>query len=88
MSRDHRGAAKGVLLPLLGSFLCLAVPALYGAVIGFLLLEERDAGTLAALHVSPLNEKLRYDLTMGLWSVNNLRGLEALSGEKRVAADG
>ena len=27
------------------------------------------------------NEKLRYDVTMGLWSIHNVTGLKALSGE-------
>lgn len=48
------GIAVADYYPLLGSFLGLAVPAVYGAVIGFLLLEQRDDGTLAALHVTPL----------------------------------
>lgn len=51
------GIAIADYYPLLGSFLALAVPAIYGAVIGFLLLEQRDDGTLAALHVTPLTAR-------------------------------
>lgn len=43
------------LYPLLVSFFGLVImPALGGLVIGFLLLDERDAGTLTALQVTPL----------------------------------
>jgi fluoroquinolone transport system permease protein len=42
-------------LPLLVGFVViLTAPTLYGAVIGFLLLDERDEGTLTALQVTPL----------------------------------
>ncbi len=40
--------------PLLASFLVLITPALVGAVVGFLLLDERDDRTLTALQVTPL----------------------------------
>jgi fluoroquinolone transport system permease protein len=40
--------------PLVTSFLLLFLPALVGMVTGFLLLDERDDGTLAALQVTPL----------------------------------
>ena len=39
---------------LLTSFLVLMVPALMGAVVGFLLLDQRDDRTLTALQVTPL----------------------------------
>lgn len=42
--------------PLLGSFFGLLVmPALTGTVVGFLMLDERDSGTLRALQVTPLS---------------------------------
>lgn len=40
--------------PLLTSFLVLMVPTLIGAVVGFLLLDQRDDRTIAALQVTPL----------------------------------
>ncbi len=40
--------------PLLASFLVLITPALVGAVVGFLLLDQRDNRTLTALQVTPL----------------------------------
>ena len=40
--------------PLLTSFLVLMTPALLGAVVGFLLLDQRDDRTLTALQVTPL----------------------------------
>jgi fluoroquinolone transport system permease protein len=40
--------------PLLASIVLLTTPMIYGAVIGFLLLDERDDGTLTALRVTPL----------------------------------
>lgn len=40
--------------PLLTSFLVLMVPTLLGAVVGFLLLDQRDDRTLTALQVTPL----------------------------------
>lgn len=40
--------------PLLASFTAIFTPALFGMVIGFLLLDERDDGTLIALQVTPL----------------------------------
>ena len=40
--------------PLVASFLVLITPALVGAVVGFLLLDERDDRTLTALQVTPL----------------------------------
>ena len=40
--------------PLLASFLVLITPALIGAVVGFLLLDQRDDRTLTALQVTPL----------------------------------
>ena len=48
------------------SFLVLAVPAITGAVIGFLLLDQRDDRTLTALRVTPLtlNGYLVYRTTL------------------------
>jgi len=43
--------------PLIGSFLSVVAPSVYGAVIGFLLLEQRDDGTLVALQVTPLTAR-------------------------------
>lgn len=40
--------------PLVASFLVLVVPTFLGTVVGFLLLDHRDDGTLAALLVTPL----------------------------------
>jgi len=40
---------------LIASFVALIVPALAGVVIGFLLLDQQDDGTLAALQVTPLS---------------------------------
>ena len=40
--------------PLLASFLLLTMPTISGVVIGFLLLDQRDDQTLAALQVTPL----------------------------------
>lgn len=51
-------AAAGVAIadyhPLLASFLVLTTPMIYGVVVGFLLLDQRDDGTLTALRVTPL----------------------------------
>ncbi len=47
--------------PLLMSWVLLATPMIYGAVIGFLLLDQRDDQTLMALQVTPLT------LTGYLW---------------------
>ncbi|HRQ40581.1 MAG TPA: hypothetical protein PLD25_21920 [Chloroflexota bacterium] len=41
-------------LPMLYAYLALIIPVLYGAVVGFLLLDERDDRTLLALQVTPL----------------------------------
>ncbi|MBE2197292.1 MAG: hypothetical protein IAE79_01700 [Anaerolinea sp.] len=41
-------------LPMLYAYLALLIPVLYGAVVGFLLLDERDDRTLLALQVTPL----------------------------------
>jgi fluoroquinolone transport system permease protein len=40
--------------PLILSSVTLTMPAIVGAIIGFLLLDQRDDGTLAALQVTPL----------------------------------
>ena len=52
--------------PLLGFILLMIAPALTGIVIGFLLLDHRDEGTLAALGVTPLTTSgyLAYRLTV------------------------
>ncbi len=52
--------------PLLMSFVLLLVPLLFGVVIGFLLLDQRDDDTLTALQVTPLtlNGYLAYRLTV------------------------
>ena len=42
-------------MPLVASFLLLGIPMLFGAVIGFLLLDEKDDHTLVALQVTPLS---------------------------------
>ncbi len=39
----------------LSIFLVLQVPVMYGVVIGFLVLDERDDGTLEALRVTPVS---------------------------------
>ena len=45
-----------VYYPLLGSFFALLImPALTGTVVGFMVLDERDSGTLRALQVTPLS---------------------------------
>lgn len=41
-------------LPLFYAYIALLIPVLYGAVVGFLLLDERDDRTLLALQVTPL----------------------------------
>ena len=40
--------------PLILSFLLLTMPTIVGAIIGFMLLDQRDDGTLSALQVTPL----------------------------------
>ena len=40
--------------PLIASFIVLIAPLLCGAVVGFLLLDQKDDGTLTALRVTPL----------------------------------
>lgn len=52
--------------PLITSFMVLVSPMLIGVVIGFLLLDQRDDGTLAALQVTPLslNGFLIYRITV------------------------
>ena len=43
---------------IMSSALLLITPVIYGGVIGFLLLDQRDTGTLLALQVTPLSLKL------------------------------
>lgn len=52
--------------PLLASFVLLTAPVLAGTVIGFLLLDQRDDGTLVALRVTPLttNSYLVYRISV------------------------
>ncbi|MCP4361308.1 MAG: hypothetical protein GY796_25140 [Chloroflexi bacterium] len=54
--------------PLIYAYLILICPVLYGVVIGFLLLDERDDRTLTALRVTPmsLNNYTAYRLTVPL----------------------
>jgi fluoroquinolone transport system permease protein len=40
--------------PLLMSFIAVAMPMIYGAIIGFLVLDQRDDNTITALQVTPL----------------------------------
>jgi fluoroquinolone transport system permease protein len=51
---DGAEPALAAYRPLLASVVLLTTPMVYGAVIGFLLLDERDDGTLNALRVTPL----------------------------------
>jgi fluoroquinolone transport system permease protein len=60
---------------LIGSFLVLIMPALAGALIGFLLLEQRDDGTLTALQVTPLTAR-----AYALWRLAVPMLLSALGG--------
>lgn len=50
------------------SYMVIMAPMLYGVVVGFLLVDERDDGTLTALRVTPLslNRYLAYRLGMPL----------------------
>jgi fluoroquinolone transport system permease protein len=52
--------------PLLGSALVLLTPMLFGCVVGFLLLDQKDDGTLTALRVTPLTPSgyLAYRITI------------------------
>lgn len=45
----------GLYAPIAGASLLLITPTIYGTVIGFLLLDQRDERTLAALRVTPLS---------------------------------
>jgi len=69
--------------PLLLSFLAFTMPMLVGAIIGFLLLDQRDDGTLTALQVTPLTLRrylcYRSLIPMGLSLVMTVVAL-ALSG--------
>lgn len=51
---------------MLMSYLVIGAPAVFGVVIGFLLLDERDEGSLIALQVTPLslNNYIIYRLGM------------------------
>ena len=51
---ERFGIALSAYSALLGSFLALVTPNVYGAVIGFLLLDQKDDRTLTALQVTPL----------------------------------
>jgi fluoroquinolone transport system permease protein len=62
--RERFGFDLTPYYPLVASFLPLMATAMIGTVIGFLLLDQRDEGTLAALLVTPLSlgAYLRYRL--------------------------
>lgn len=69
--------------PLLASFLGMVTPMLYGTVIGFLLLDQKDDRTLTALQVTPLTARgyLAYRLGVPLaLSVVMTPAVFALSG--------
>ena len=51
---------------LVGSLIILATPMLYGTVIGFLLLDQRDDRTLSALQVTPLSSRGYVAYRLGL----------------------
>ena len=77
--------------PLLLSFLALMAPSIAGVVVGFLLLDERDDNTIAALQVTPLtlNGFLLYRITtpMALSVVMTLVALP-LAGLARIGPAG
>ncbi|MFQ5527112.1 MAG: hypothetical protein ACE5GX_12730 [Thermoanaerobaculia bacterium] len=52
---EQAGFALEPYYPLIASFMTLIAPMLVGIVIGFLLLDQRDDGTLAALRVTPVS---------------------------------
>ena len=53
-------------LLLLGSLIVMATPMIYGSVIGFLLLDQRDDRTLSALQVTPLSSQGYFAYRIGL----------------------
>ena len=53
LARDY-AFELGPYLPLIGMLVLLATPVMTGVVVGFLMLDERDEGVLAALAVTPL----------------------------------
>jgi fluoroquinolone transport system permease protein len=48
------GFDLSVYYPLIMSFIAVAMPMIYGALIGFLVLDQRDDNTITALQVTPL----------------------------------
>jgi len=65
------GIALEAYHPLIASFIVLIAPMICGVVVGFLLLDQKDDGTLHALRVTPL--------TPGAWLAYRLAGPMALS---------
>jgi len=51
------GVDLATYYPLLASFLVIMAPMVYGMVVGFLLLDQKDDGTLTALRVTPLTAR-------------------------------
>jgi len=54
---DRFGADLAAYDVLIASLLVLVTPMLYGVVVGFLLLDQKDDGTLTALRVTPLTAR-------------------------------
>ncbi len=54
---DRFGIDLASYFPLLASFLVVLAPMVYGVVVGFLLLDQKDDGTLTALRVTPLTAR-------------------------------
>ena len=52
---ERSGFALEPYYPLMASFMSIVAPMFVGVVIGFLLLDQRDDGTLAALRVTPVS---------------------------------
>jgi fluoroquinolone transport system permease protein len=48
------GVDLSLYYPLMMSFIAVAMPMIYGALIGFLVLDQRDDNTITALQVTPL----------------------------------
>ena len=72
--------------PLLASFVVLMTPMIYGVVVGFLLLDERDDGTLTALRVTPLTAsaylayRIAIPLLLGILMTPPVLALSGFSG--------
>lgn len=54
---ERFGVELAAYHPLLASFIVLLAPMVYGVVVGFLLLDQKDDGTLTALRVTPLTPR-------------------------------